>query len=337
MEKADLQPGTEFAPAERCSDEELELQHLAWVDRDITELMGGAVPDLLMIVNESRQIVYTNEKYKNFWPYGKHSDWLGKRTGELLNCRHAFETDGGCGTTKFCRSCGAIQAILSSASGKKDIEECTIDRRDGQPPLELRVWTTPVELNSRKYSVFVVHDISLEQEHARLLDQVQKLAILDPLTEVFNRRAFFETVNRELTRALRYHNPFSIVMIDLDQFKEINDTYGHPAGDAVLREVVRLVHRNLREIDTLARYGGDEFIILLPETGMVGGQKVADRIMQASDEEVYLFKDFEIPLSFSAGVAEYMFELDHDIDDVISRADKELYQKKSHRRQVQIE
>jgi len=335
--KPDLQSDTEFASAERSNDAELVRQHKAWFEQDITKIIGEAVPDLLFVLNGNRQIVFANNYYKKITSNRRESDWLGLRPGELINCRHAFETDGGCGTTKFCKTCGAVQAILMSLSGKKDVEECTIDRRDGQPPLELRVWTTPVELNSEKYSVFVVHDISLEQEHSRLLDQVQKLAIIDPLTEVFNRRAFFETVNHELTRSIRYHNPFSVIMIDLDRFKDINDNYGHPAGDAVLREVVRLMRRNLREIDILARYGGDEFIILLPETGMVGGQKVADRIMQASDDEVYLFKDFEIPMSFSAGVAEFIFDTDHDIDDVISRADKELYLTKARRKQGKID
>ncbi len=105
----------------------------------------------------------------------------------------------------------------------------------------------------------------------------------------------------------------------------------------MLREVVRLIRNNLREIDTLARYGGDEFIMLLPETGMVGGQKVADRIMQCSDEQTFLYKDFEIPIPFSAGVAEFMFEIDHDIDDVVSRADKELYLAKARRNEMRIE
>lgn len=337
LKKPETQAYTDFAPAERSSYEELVQQHNTWIKQDITKIIGDAIPDLLLILNKDRQIVFANDYYKKINYFGRDMELLGLRPGELLNCRHAFESEGGCGTTRFCRTCGAVQAILSSISEKKDVEECVINRRDGQTPLELRVWTTPIELDSEKYTVFVVHDISLENEHTRLLDQVQKLAIMDPLTEVLNRRAFFDSVNRELTRAQRYHSPFSIIMVDIDRFKHINDTYGHPAGDAVLKEVVRLIRQNLREIDTLARYGGDEFVILLPETGLVGGQKVADRIMKCSDEETYLYKDFEIPMAFSAGVGEFQFEIDHDIDDVISRADKELYLAKARRRELRID
>mgnify|MGYP001156615214 CR=1 FL=1 len=337
LKNSETQPCTEFAPAERADEEKLSRQHRSWLKQDITQIIGNAIPDLLLILNENRQIVFANDYYKKLAFYDRDFESFGLRPGELLNCRHAFESEGGCGTTVFCKTCGAVQAILSSILGKKDVEECVINRRDGQPPLELRVWTTPVELDGEKFSVFVVHDISLENEHSRLLDQVQKLAIQDPLTEVFNRRAFFDTVNRELTRAQRYHSPFSIIMIDIDRFKQINDTYGHPAGDAVLKEVVRLIHQSLREIDTLARYGGDEFVILLPEAGLVGGQKVADRIMKCSDEEKYLYKDFEIPMAFSAGVGEFQFDIDHDIDDVISRADKELYLAKARRRELRID
>ncbi|MBA3073490.1 MAG: GGDEF domain-containing protein, partial [Anaerolineae bacterium] len=215
--------------------------------------------------------------------------------------------------------------------------ECHIERGNGQSPLNLRVWTTPVELSEQNFVIFSVQDISLEKENARLLEQVQKLAIMDPLTEIYNRRIFFDVANREIVRSIRYHNPFSILMIDLDHLKQINDTYGHPAGDAVLKEAVKIIKSNLREIDTFARYGGDEFIVMLPETGLVGGQKVADRIMAAGDTTMYTFKDFEIPVAFSAGVAEFEFDGDHYIDDVISRADKELYITKSRRKQVQLD
>ena len=328
---------TEFAPAERLGYPGLMRQHQAWAAQMQTKLISNAVPDLLVILNKYRQIVFANDQILKWGNYSDPKEYLGLRPGELMGCIHATETPGGCGTSRFCSKCGAAEAILLSLTGKSVVEECRIERSKDFPLLNLRVWTTPVELNEEKYVIFALHDISLEKENAQLLEQVQKLAIIDPLIEIFNRRFFFDVANREIVRSMRYHNPFSVIMIDLDKFKQINDTYGHPAGDAVLKEIVRLIKQNLREIDTLARYGGDEFIILLPETGLVGGQKVADRIMKAGDEACYLFKDFEIPIAFSAGVAEFTFDLDHDIDDVIGRADKELYLVKENRRRGKIE
>jgi diguanylate cyclase (GGDEF)-like protein len=328
---------TEFASAERLDREGLLQQYHLWAEQLPTLLISNSIPGLILILNEQRQIVYSNDQFTQLGNYTSFEDYLGLRPGELVKCGHAFENDLGCGTTRFCATCGAVNAILSSINGKKDVQECHIERGNGQSPLNLRVWTTPVELSEQNFVIFSVQDISLEKENARLLEQVQKLAIMDPLTEIYNRRIFFDVANREIVRSIRYHNPFSILMIDLDRLKQINDTYGHPAGDAVLKEAVKIIKSNLREIDTFARYGGDEFIVMLPETGLVGGQKVADRIMAAGDTTMYTFKDFEIPVAFSAGVAEFEFDGDHDIDDVISRADKELYITKSRRKQVQLD
>lgn len=328
---------TEFAPAERLDRDTLLRQYHLWSKQLSTLLISNSIPGLILILNECRQIVYSNDQFTQLGQYSSYEDYLGLRPGELIKCGHAFETAGGCGTTRFCATCGAVNAILNSLNGLKDVQECHIERGSDLIPLNLRVWTTPVELQKEKFVIFTVQDISLEKENARLLEQVQKLAIMDPLTEIYNRRIFFDVANREIVRSIRYHNPFSIVMIDLDRLKQVNDNYGHPAGDAIIRESVKIIKANLREIDTFSRYGGDEFIILLPETGLVGGQKVANRIMEAGDSTFFTFKDFEIPVAFSAGVAEFEFDGDHDIDDVIARADKELYITKNRRKQIQLD
>ncbi|PKO00953.1 MAG: hypothetical protein CVU42_02215 [Chloroflexi bacterium HGW-Chloroflexi-4] len=328
---------TEYASAERMDREGLLHQYHLWAGQLPTMLIGNSMPGLILVLNEYRQIVFSNDQFTQLGNYTSFEDYLGLRPGELLKCGRALESDLGCGTTRFCATCGAVNAVLTSINGMKDVQECTIQRGKENIPLHLRVWTTPVDLCEEKFVIFSIQDISLEKENAKLLEQVQRLAIMDPLTEIYNRRIFFDVANREIVRSIRYHNPFSVVMIDLDRLKQVNDTYGHPAGDAVLKEAVRVITANLREIDTFARYGGDEFIVLLPETGLVGGQKVADRIMAAGDQTLYTFKDFEIPVAFSAGVAEFEFEGDHDIDDVVARADKELYIIKNRRKQGQLD
>lgn len=328
---------TEFAPAKRMGREELLHQYHLWSEQLPTSLISNSIPGLILILNEYRQIVFSNDYFMQFGKYSSYEDYLGLRLGELIHCNHASETSADCGTTRFCVTCGAVNAILNSFNGQKNVQECHIERGIGNLPLNLRVWTTPVELKQEKFVIFTVQDISLEKENARLLEQVQKLAIMDPLTEIYNRRVFFDVANREIVRSVRYHNPFSVVMIDLDRLKQVNDNYGHPAGDAILKEAVKIIKANLRAIDTFSRYGGDEFIVLLPETGLVGGQKVANRIMEAGDSTFFTFKDFEIPVAFSAGVAEFEFDGDHDIDDVIARADKELYITKKRRKQVQLD
>jgi diguanylate cyclase (GGDEF)-like protein len=323
---------TEFAPAERLSQEEVLRQHNDWVHQEQVTLVSNAVPNLLLILNKQRQIVYSNKHFRNLAEIPDDLSYIGKRPGELLQCVHAFESPGGCGTSRFCKTCGAILTVLTAFSGREDSEVCTITRRHELPELNLRVWTSPVTLKGEKYIIFTLMDITLELENTKLLDQVQNLAVRDPLTAIFNRRAFFDTASREITRSIRYHNPFSVVMIDLDDLKEINDSHSHQAGDAALKGVVDLVNPWLRDMDVFARYGGDEFVILLPETGLCGGQKVANRIMELADGSGVVFEGIKIPIRVSAGVAEFQFGEDENIESVIKRADSHLYKTKAERK-----
>jgi diguanylate cyclase (GGDEF)-like protein len=133
---------------------------------------------------------------------------------------------------------------------------------------------------------------ALALQNSRLFSEIQKLAIQDDLTGVFNRRHFLELGEREFNRAQRYERPLSVIMLDIDRFKKVNDTYGHTVGDQVLRVVVERCKSNIREVDILARYGGEEFTIILPEAGPADVQRIAERLR----------KDIaKMPISTSAG------------------------------------
>ena len=314
---------TNYAPAERTSPGILLRQHSAWMAHEQTHLIGDAVPNVVLIINSTRQVVYANSRVTLFGNFHTLDSYLGLRPGELINCTNASKEPGGCGTTDFCKTCGAVNTILNSLIGKKDEQESTIHRGAGEQPYQLRINTTPVQLNGEEYVIFSIQDIRVEKENLRLLEEVKKLAVLDPLTGVHNRRAFFEEAEREFSRSLRYKRPMAVIMIDVDKFKSINDSYGHPAGDAVLKSIAEMIRSQLRDLDLFARYGGDEFIVLLPEIDLAGGNLIAERITAAISSLEINLDGFLFHPSITAGTADYL-PSDRSLATLIARADKDL-------------
>ncbi len=165
-------------------------------------------------------------------------------------------------------------------------------------------------------------------ERARLFEEVHRLAITDPLTGVYNRRYFLDQAAQECQRAQRYHHPTSLIMMDLDHFKQINDSFGHTAGDQVLRFVIAACRENLRAADLLARFGGEEFIILLPETPLEQAHLIAERIRQSIVPAQVITSEGPVQVRVSLGVAS-SDEQTWLVDDLIKRADQALYQAKA--------
>lgn len=133
----------------------------------------------------------------------------------------------------------------------------------------------------------VANQVAAALENAQLYQRTKELSSRDDLTGLFNRRAFFENLEKEVQRARRYRRAFSVLMLDLDHFKNYNDTHGHLKGDEVLKELARLLLGNTRRADVAARYGGEEFVILLPEIGKQGGAVVAEKIRAAVEQSPF--------------------------------------------------
>jgi len=155
------------------------------------------------------------------------------------------------------------------------------------------------------------------------------LATIDPLTGLFNRRHFFEFAGQEIERSLRYHRAVSAIMFDIDHFKKVNDTYGHAAGDVVLKEVAKHCQDKLREVDIIGRYGGEEFVVLLPEATLETARQVAERLRAEVASLSVSAPDVEKPIlvTISLGVAELGGEF-LTVDKLLANADYALYQSK---------
>jgi diguanylate cyclase (GGDEF)-like protein len=154
-----------------------------------------------------------------------------------------------------------------------------------------------------------------------------RLSTLDSLTDLYNRAFFFNAVDHEIQRGRRFRRGFCLLMMDLDGLKSVNDRYGHYEGDVILRGVAQLIKAGLRGIDVAARYGGDEFVALLPETDPSGAYVVAEKIRQMASELVVEVNGSQITTSLSIGVVSYPDD-GHTADELMIAADEAMYSSK---------
>lgn len=158
--------------------------------------------------------------------------------------------------------------------------------------------------------------------------KLEGLARTDPLTHLLNRRGMEERIRYEIQRFKRYHKSFSVIISDIDDFKKVNDTWGHDCGDYVLGSVAELMSEVVRKIDIVCRWGGEEFMLLLPDTDLEGGAVLAEKIKDLISITPYQFKKIDLQFSMTFGVS--IFDGTKNVDDVIKEADEALYHGKTH-------
>jgi two-component system, cell cycle response regulator len=193
--------------------------------------------------------------------------------------------------------------------------------------------TKPVnfpELEARVRSMLRIKRLQdeLDQKNRELEDanrRLRKLSITDGLTELFNHRHIHELLHEEFERSRRSGEPVAVAMLDLDRFKQVNDTYGHPTGDLILYETARILRETAREIDMVGRYGGEEFIAILPGTDEAEAARFGERVRQAVLDHVFRDEGKEVRMTVSGGVASFPEQRIDRPDLLLKRADEALY------------
>lgn len=221
----------------------------------------------------------------------------------------------------------------------------------GDPPRVLEVIMTPIFNHEKKVEgrVILAYDITerknLEQElktanetlqtqleeNERLRIQLQEQATRDPLTGVFNRRYFSETLEKETARAQREGAPFSVFILDVDYFKKFNDTYGHKCGDLVLQSLANFLIENTRRSDIVCRYGGEEFVVLMPDASVESAYERAEFFRNRFSELIVEYEGQPLKCTFSAGVASYP-QHGTSGETLLGHADEALYVSKANGR-----
>ena len=191
---------------------------------------------------------------------------------------------------------------------------------------EIRLAPLAVSLNSVSGYLFIFTDITVRKEAEKAL---QHLAVTDPLTGLFNRRHFLNIAERELQLSRRHSKPIAFLMLDLDRYKFFNDTYGHAAGDLLMKSIVAVCLQNLRATDVFCRYGGDEFYIMLPETNQEQACNLAERLHEAVRKTPVKLGETEVKMTLSIGVSALNgSEQNISLNDLLERADTAMYKAK---------
>jgi two-component system, cell cycle response regulator len=180
-----------------------------------------------------------------------------------------------------------------------------------------------------RYLSLLAHQAVAQIENIRLCETLGSLAITDSLTGLFNHRYFQEQLTVEIMRAERYKHPLSLMIFDIDYFKSYNDQFGHLGGDRVLKHISAVIKDNVRQVDIICRYGGDEFVVILPYTDVKGASSAADKILKSVGKIEMTHKNIskDVHLSLSGGITTYHHGMKKD--EMISRADQALYKAKA--------
>lgn len=231
------------------------------------------------------------------------------------------------------RNPGAFLARVHELYADPQLDDhCEIELRDGRT-LERHSTVLHGEDGSYLGRVWFFRDITIQKNHELALIQLSRH---DPLTGVANRRYFFERAEEELLRSRRYQQPLSVVLMDVDHFKQVNDRYGHAAGDEVLRQLSHHSRELLREADLFARIGGEEFAVLMPSTSLHGARRLDERLRQVMADKELDIGGQVLRVHVSAGATQLRSE-DQSIEDCLRRADEALYRaKQTGRNRVEI-
>jgi diguanylate cyclase (GGDEF)-like protein/PAS domain S-box-containing protein len=305
------------------TDSQGKVVQVVHVSKNITERkrMEEEMQKLSMVVNKTADMVvitskggiieYVNPAFEEMTGYSRE-EAVGNTPRILKSGEHGLQFYENLWATILAGNTYRGVFVNRKKSGELYYDSCTI---------------TPVINSKGAITNFIAtaKDIT-EQKLAE--QELRERAEKDYLTGIYNRRAFFEILESEVERARRYNRPLSVVMLDIDHFKKINDTYGHAVGDEVLKATTEVLQRSVRLSDVLARIGGEEFVILVPETSLDHTLELAGKVRRSIESSALLPHGAKVTISF--GIA----ELDENvsIDELMRRADEALYLAKSNGR-----
>ncbi|MEW8492519.1 MAG: GGDEF domain-containing protein [Candidatus Thiodiazotropha taylori] len=308
-------------------------------------------PYISVIVDQQKRVRDINRVGMTFAGRDKET-LLNLLGGEVFSCLNASK-DKGCGTNKECRRCPVRTRVNHTfRTGEKIFDgegQLTFVRDNQQIDLNILVSTTPIKFENEDMVLVTIIDATEQKntekklvasnsslhgyifEIEKLEEQLREQAVRDPLTKLYNRRYLHESFTRELARTSRNDSFLSLLLIDIDHFKKINDDHGHLAGDFVLQTLGGILIDMIRTEDYPIRYGGEEFMLLLPGVSLKKARERGEALRQSVDAYNFRYENIKLNVTISIGVS-CTTEDGNTLSDLINRADTALYEAKSHGR-----
>jgi diguanylate cyclase (GGDEF)-like protein/PAS domain S-box-containing protein len=287
------------------------IEHELWERERILSAIMDSAHDAIVMLDGQGKVVFWNPAAEQLFGYSRE-EVLGQELHRLLLQNEEIYKVYKKAFTQF------------QLTGQGSVVGKTIElkgrRKDGRE-IHVELSLSALKIKEAWHAVGILRDIG---ERKKTEEQLYQLSITDPLTNVYNRRFFMQMLKQEIERAQRTGRSFSVIMLDLDHFKSVNDRFGHAAGDLVLKTIADAVDRRIRKTDILARWGGEEFIILLPETPVDSAANLAEEL-RANLSSLIMPEVGHVTASF--GVAGYVPS--DTVDTIVMRADHMLYEAKA--------
>jgi diguanylate cyclase (GGDEF)-like protein len=301
--------------------------------QDLTEALLGSsdfagflfnnLSTAIFLVDRNMRVQKVNDAYLALFSR-EESEAINQICGNALGCAFAVESNLECGATPACADCVLRNSVLAcAASSGTETKTSYLSRifYIAQNPVHkhLRIITRNFLWNAEPLTIIAIDDVTELETQKEL---IQDLANRDPLTNLFNRRYFFEGGETIFQNATRGSISIAVAMFDIDFFKRINDSRGHAAGDAVLRAVSDTLAKNLRKADILARFGGEEFCLLMHCHEPEDSYTVIDKLRLFVERQVIMFEGSQLTVTISAGLTT---KLETSLEAMIARADEMLF------------
>lgn len=290
-----------------------------------TDFLFDNLSSAIFMVDKNFKVKKVNDSYKALF-HKEEVEVLNQLCGNSLGCSFAVEEDKPCGSTTKCREC-TIRNCVHKVFGKDElIHSAYVTRKfyiDGSPINKyFRIKSKKVKYNDEEMAVITVDDVTeLEEQKIRILEMANK----DFLTGLHNRRYLFEYGEKIFQNAKRGNLTLAVVMLDIDFFKKVNDTYGHDAGDFILISLADILKSNFRKADLLTRIGGEEFCLLLNVKKHDDALLVMEKIRKLIQNQKFIYEQTLIPITISCGITNIM---EDTLENMIKKADLMLYEAK---------